>query len=178
MSPRSYVWPYDAKRGREGDDQEISYHRAGGAGEMIVEVPYRTLCQHLFWAGKSFLFGLLASGAAWAACGLVLLRVSLMPTVKWREYPYPEGVRRQTLVQCVRVEKKEKPLSFGAVFVPVQSAFRFRTEGSSWLGETQKQTRGGAVGSGENEAGNRRAMRIPNSWGEATWELSGGMPRE
>ena len=56
-----------------------------------------TLYQDLFWVWKSFGFGLLASGVAWVACGLVLLRVSLVPTVKWREYPFEEGVRRANI---------------------------------------------------------------------------------
>ena len=60
----------------------------------------------------------------------------------------------------------------------LQSNFLFRTEGSSWLGEKASLWRRSKRGSGENGAGNRRAMRISNSWGEATWELSGDMPRE
>ena len=62
------------KRGRERDCQGVSYQRPSGAREMMFGVSCHRVCtmatlyQHLIcWAGKSFLFGLLASGAAWAA---------------------------------------------------------------------------------------------------------------
>ena len=62
------------KRGREGDDQRVSYHRPSGAREMIFGVfGHRVLsCKESvptsLWAGNNFLFGLLAARREGSDC--------------------------------------------------------------------------------------------------------------
>ena len=69
-----------------------------------------------FWAGKSFLFGLLASGAA---CGLGLLRVVLCERLNGASVLSREGPKA-AFVQLVQRERNHLILGAFLMFVQVQ----------------------------------------------------------
>ena len=107
------------KRGREEDDQTVSYYRPSGAREIIFGVLVIgfllwRVCTHLFLSGKEFSFWPTSKRrGVWART----VKRGLVPTVKWREYPLEGGAEGSI---CTVSPKETIHLSLGTFLMFVQ----------------------------------------------------------